>query len=62
MNTQPQIETLTGALLTREHWDVPIHVRMVPYVAFTQWLDGELDKLVLQWQDKAAPCAMLKRR
>lgn len=43
--------------LTRAHWDVPIRVRLVPYVRFTQWMDEELGKLVDQWQDKAAPAA-----
>ena len=61
MNTQPQSETPAGTL-TREHWDVPIRVGLVPYVAFSHWLDEELDKLVLRWQDKAAPCALLKCR
>ena len=61
MNTQPQSETAPGAQ-TREHWDVPIRVRLVPYVAFSHWLDEELDKLVLHWKDKAAPCSLLKRR
>jgi len=61
MNTEPQSETAAGAL-TREYWDVPIRVRLMTYVAFSQWLDDELDKLVLQWRDKAAPCAILKRR
>ena len=61
MNTQPHSETPVGTL-TRELWDVPIRVGLVPYVAFSRWLDGELDKLVTRWQDKAAPCALLKRR
>jgi len=61
MNTQPQSETPTSAL-AREAWDVPIRVGLVPYVAFSHWVDEELDKLVLRWQDKAAPCALLKRR
>ena len=60
MNTQPQSKTHPGAL-TREIWDVPIRVRLVPYVAFSHWLDEELDKLVLCWQDKAAPCALRGR-
>lgn len=61
MNTQPQSETPTGALI-RELWDVPIRVRLEPYVAFSRWLDAELQKLVLQWQDRAAPCAKFRRR
>ena len=61
MNTQPQSEMPAGAL-TREHWDVPIRVGLVPYATFSHWLDEELEKLVLRWQDKAAPCARAKRR
>jgi hypothetical protein len=62
MNTQPQSEIPAKKALTRELWDVPIRVRLVPYVAFSGWLDEELQKLVLRWQDKAAPCATRKRR
>ena len=61
MNTQSQSETPAGAL-TSEHWDVPIRVGLAPYVAFSRWLDGELQKLVTHWQGKAAPCALVKRR
>jgi hypothetical protein len=61
MTTQPQPATPAGAL-TRELWDVPIRVRLVPYVAFSGWLDEELEKLIARWQGKAAPCALLKRR
>jgi hypothetical protein len=61
MNTQPQSETPAEAL-TRDLWNVPIRVRLVPYLAFSHWLEEELDKLVVRWQDKAAPCAFLKRR
>jgi hypothetical protein len=61
MNTQPQFETPAGAL-TRDHWDVPIRVRLVPYVAFSRLLDEELEKLVLRWQHKAAPCALRRPR
>ncbi len=61
MNTQPQSET-PAPTLPRQRWDVPIRVRREPYVAFSQWLDEELEKLVLQWQCKAAPCALLIRR
>ena len=61
MNTQPQSESPAEAL-TRELWDVPIRVGRAPYVEFSRWLDGELEKLVARWQDKAAPCALAKRR
>jgi hypothetical protein len=61
MNAQPQSET-PAKPLPRERWDVPIRVRLEPYVAFSRRLDGELEKLVLQWQGKAAPCALLIRR
>jgi hypothetical protein len=61
MNAQPQSETPTDAL-AREHWDSPIRVRLEPFVAFNEWLDQELDKLVTRWMGKAAPCALLKRR
>jgi hypothetical protein len=54
--------TASAGPLTREHWDVPIRVRLVPYVEFSQWMDGELDKLVDHWWDKAAPCAKKNRR
>lgn len=43
--------------LTREHWDVPIRVRLLPYIEFTHWIEEELEKLVDRWSDKAAPCA-----
>ena len=42
MKTQPQSETSAEAM-TREVWDVPIRVRLLPYVAFSHWLDEELD-------------------
>ncbi len=61
MNTQPQSEAPAGTL-TRELWDVPIRVRLEPYVAFSRRLDEELEKLVGQWQGKAAPCALRRRR
>jgi hypothetical protein len=61
MNTQPQSESPTGTL-TRELWDVPIRVRLEPFVSFSTWLEEQLDKLVLRWQDKAAPCSRLTRR
>ena len=61
MNAQSQSESPAGTL-TPDYWDVPIRVRLVPYVEFSQWLDEELSKLIVRWQGKAAPCALLKRR
>jgi hypothetical protein len=57
------IENTTAAgSLTPDHWDVPIRVRLVPYVAFSRRLDEKLEKLVQQWLPKAAPCAKSPRR
>ena len=61
MNAEPQSKVPAQAL-TRDLWDVPIRVGLVPYVEFSQWLDGELEKLIARWQDKAAPCATRRRR
>ncbi|MEI8376419.1 MAG: hypothetical protein WCJ35_26680 [Planctomycetota bacterium] len=61
MNTKSQSTPPVG-VVTHKCWQVPIRVRLVPFVAFSSWLDEELEKLVLRWQGKAAPCASLKRR
>ncbi len=61
MKSYPQQAVPPGAL-PPEHWDVPIRVRLVPYVEFGRWLDEELEKLVDQWADKAAPCSRKPRR
>ena len=58
----PQQESTFSEALTREHWDVPIRVRLMPYVEFTCWLDEELEKLVERWEGKAAPNARRCRR
>ena len=60
MNSQPQSKPPAGSL-TRENWDVPIRVGRESYVAFSRWLDGELEKRVSRWRDKAAPCAQARR-
>jgi len=60
MNGLPQSELPAGPL-TPECWEAPIRVRLAPYEAFSQWLDKELEKLILRWQDKAAPCASRRR-
>jgi hypothetical protein len=55
-----QVPNTTGSL-TRNHWDVPIRVRLLPYVEFSRWMDGELEKLVAQWWDHAAPAVKKKQ-
>ena len=61
MKKHPQ-EPATPAALRPVHWDVPIRVRLAPYVAFGQWMDQELQTLVERWRGTAAPCAMRWRR
>ena len=51
-----------SGVLGPEHWDVPIRVRLVPYLEFSRRLDGQLVKLVARWSDKAAPSANQPRR
>ena len=46
----------------RQQWNVPLRVRLAPYLALSRWLDEELEKLVRRWEDKAAPCARRHRR
>ena len=58
----PTSQSEFAGALDREHWDVPIRVRLLPYVDFSRWLDGELDKLVMRWTDRAAPAVKLTRR
>jgi hypothetical protein len=58
----PQPKSAFCGALTRDHWDVPIRVRLLPYVEFSRRLDGELDKLVARWADQAAPNARQPRR
>jgi hypothetical protein len=60
MNALPESETPAGPL-AQETWDAPIRVRLVPYVDFSEWMDNQLDLLVLRWKDKAAPCAIRRR-
>ena len=50
-----------AVLITRDHWDVPVRVRLRPYLCFSRRLDGELEKLVAQWVHTAAPNALGRR-
>jgi hypothetical protein len=61
MNSPTSQSEFAGAL-GRGHWDVPIRVRLAPYVDFSRWLDGELEKLVTRWADRAAPGAKFQGR
>ena len=60
MNALPKSDILTGPL-AKGTWEAPIRVRLVPFVDFSEWLDKQLEQLVLRWQDKAAPCATRRR-
>jgi hypothetical protein len=44
-------------LIARDYWDVPVRVRLRPYVEFIRRLDDELEKLVARWAHTAAPHA-----
>ena len=58
----PQPQSEFSGSLTRDHWDVPLRVRLLPYVEFSCWLDEELEKLVARWSSLAAPKANRRRR
>jgi hypothetical protein len=60
MKSQPT--TVAVGSLASNHWDVPIRVRLVPYVEFSHWLDAQLQQLVGRWLDRAAPAARRGRR
>jgi hypothetical protein len=49
-------------LIARDYWDVPVRVRLRPYVHFIRQLDEDLEKLVAQWAHTAAPNALGWRR
>ena len=49
-------------LIARDYWDVPVRVRLGPYVRFIRRLDDELEKLVARWAHTAAPNAPGRRR
>jgi hypothetical protein len=61
MNALPQSETPAGPLAP-ECWEVPIRVHLEPFVDFSEWLDKQLEQLVVRWQDKAAPSATHRSR
>jgi hypothetical protein len=57
------LKAATGfGALTRELWDVPIRVRLLPYVEFGRRMDGELERLVDRWIGRAAPSAQRRHK
>jgi len=63
MNSKSKAQDLARALLiARDCWDVPVRVRLRPYVEFIRRLDGELEKLVARWGHRAAHNAPGGRR
>lgn len=58
----PKLDFARSVPITRRHWDVPIPVRVLPYVRFICRLDDQLQELVAQWAHTAAPNAPGARR
>jgi len=51
-----------AVMITRDHWDVPVRVRLRSYVQFSDRLDDQLRSLVARWQHTAAPAQSGTRR
>jgi hypothetical protein len=51
-----------AVLIARGLWDVPVRVRLGPYMQLCCRLDGELSRLVARWAHAAAPNAVRLRR
>lgn len=60
MKTQKR-DFARAVLIARDHWDVPVRVRLRPYLCFIRRLDGELEQLVAKWAHTAAPNALGRR-
>ncbi len=48
--------------IARDHWDVPVRVRLRPYLRFCRQIDGELEELVARWIHTMAPNSRSSRR
>ncbi len=46
-----------AVLIDRDHWDVPLRVRLPQYLRFSRQLNRQLAKLVARWAHAAAPNA-----
>lgn len=55
-------ELARAVLISRGYWDVPVRVRLQPFVQFCRRLDGQLDDLVGRWEHLAAPRAAWRGR
>ena len=38
-----------AVMIARDHWDVPVRVRLREYLQFCRRLDGQLKDLVARW-------------
>jgi hypothetical protein len=46
-----------GVTITRDHWDVPLRVRLRAYLRFSRQIDKQLHRLVVHWSHAASPYA-----
>ena len=60
MNSQKQ-DVARALMIARDYWDVPLKVRLRPYVKFIRRLDDDLEELVARWAHTAAPNAQRSR-
>jgi hypothetical protein len=56
--TSENTQLARAVKIGRGYWDVPVRVGLRPYVRFTLWMDGQLQKLVARWAHTAAPNAL----
>ncbi len=53
-----KLDIARAVLIARSHWDVPVLVRLRPYVQFSRRLDGQLQQLVARWGPPGAVCRL----
>ncbi len=46
-----------AVLIGREHWDVPVRVGLLPYLAYARSMERQLHGLVVKWSHAAPPAA-----
>jgi len=52
-----QADFTCDVFISRDHWDVPLRVRLQEYLQFGRRLDDQLRQLVGRWSHRAAPGA-----